>query len=272
LSPDGSKLAVGLSNPAEQLNVWIYDPTSGAGRPLNRDGEFEDRPEWTPDGKRVLYRAQRGDRYRLLWKSVDGPDSATVLAESPGKPVWEGVLSHDGRTLVYRTGTVGDADIWYRTLPDTFEHPIATSSAAELGMRLSPDGRWLAYHSNESGVDEVYVQPFPGPGARTAVSVGGGRTPVWAPSGRELFYFSGRRFMSAKLSLPVSSSSSVTVVGRQEIARNSYFPGNGHAPFDVTRDGEHFIMLRTLPGEGERVVLVLNWTRRLLDDSLATNR
>src|SRR5207253_61861 len=102
--------------------------------------------------------------------------------------VWEGVLSPDQRSIVYRTGTTNEADIWYRRFDgDTTPKPIANTSFLEWNPRLSADGHWVAYSSTESGRYEVYVRPFPGPGARYQVSTDGGQTPVWSRDGRRLF-------------------------------------------------------------------------------------
>src|SRR5205823_6138618 len=109
----------------------------------------------------------------LWWQPWDGSGPAELLIGS--RDIWEAVLTPDGQSVVYRSGTAATADIWYRRLSgDTTDKPLANSKFTEMGPRLSPDGHWLAYQSNESGAFQVYARPFPGTGARTQVSVGNG--------------------------------------------------------------------------------------------------
>src|SRR5207248_1834439 len=107
-----------------------------------------DRPEWSPDGKRVLYRSDRTGRAGTLWwQPWDGSGPAELLIGS--RDIWEAVLTPDGQSVVYRSGTAATADIWYRRLSgDTTDKPLANSKFTEMGPRLSPDGHWLAYQSN----------------------------------------------------------------------------------------------------------------------------
>lgn len=259
LSPDNSQLAVDLILASSDKEVWIHDRTSGAGRPLTRGQGFNDRPEWTPDGTRIMFRTLRGDRTTLWWQRSDGSDSAAALVAPQGRSVWQGLMLRDGRTVLYRTGVQGDADMWYRSLGDSVEHAFAQSPASETGMRPSPDGKWVAFQSDESGTPEVYVQAFPGPGGRVPISIGGGTIPLWAPSGKELFYVTGQRFMSATLSF----ADGVKVVERRELFRGPFFYGFGHAAFDVTKDGQRFVMLRPIGGEGETINWIHNWARKL---------
>ena len=124
----------------------------------------------------------------------------------------------------------------------------------ELMPRFSPDGRWVAYISNETGPTEVYVRPFPGPGGRTQISASGGVEPVWAPDGRHLFYLSGNDFMSATL----SAGTELSVVSRERMFSANSVPGNIHANFDVAKDGRHFLMVRSV-GSVSDVTVVVHW-------------
>src|SRR5207237_4069750 len=164
------------------------------------DGNYNERPEWTPDGTRVLFRSDRARRSALWWRAADlsGPPQPLLVSEK--SDYFEGVISPDGANLIYQLDTAG-ADVWYRHLTgDTTPKPIAASTAfVETMARVSPDGHWVAFVTNESGIDQVVVQPFPGPGAHVQVSTSGGVEPVWSRDGRRLFYRAGRQVMAASV-------------------------------------------------------------------------
>ena len=157
---------------------------------------------------------------------------------------------------MYQLDTAG-ADLYYRAMAgDTSNRPIANNQAAiETMPRLSPDGRWIAFSTNESGRDEVVVQPFPGPGGRVQVSTGGGTEPVWSRDGRRLFYRGDRVLMAAV----IRPGPPLTVAARDTVLADTYvYASNPHANYDVMPDGEHFIFLQT--DEAGELIVVANWT------------
>jgi Tol biopolymer transport system component len=259
-SPDGRRVLVALQS-AGRSDVWIYDVASGAPRRVTAEGTVNQRAEWSPDGTRVLYRSNRnGPSTTLWWQAADGSGAAQQLIAVPGKDIWEGVLTPDGRTVVYRTGSVGTADIWYRRLTgDTAEHGIATTPFTENAPRVSPDGGWVAYASDESGGYQVYVRPFPGPGELYPVSVGGGNTPVWSRDGRRIFFVSGNQLLAAS----VTTSPTFSVTAREALFSGDYSLTLGHAPFDVAADGKSFLMLRSVAANSEEIVVIPNWAAEL---------
>jgi serine/threonine-protein kinase len=260
-SPDGKRIALSQTS-GGRTDVWLYEMASGALTRLTSEGTTNERPEWSPDGKRVLYRTDRGSSGTTLWwQPWDGSGPAEPLLAVKGNDIWEGVLSPDGRTVVYRLGSGGAADIWYRRLDgDTTAKPVANTAFAELEPRLSPDGRWVAYQSNESGSFQVYVRPFPGPGARTQVSVGGGVGPVWSRDGRRLYYNSvAQQILVASVTL----GSSFTVTSREVLFSGNYlFTGGGHAQYDVSPDGKQILLLRSMGGTQD-IVVVHDWKYEL---------
>jgi len=158
----------------------------------------------------------------------------------------------DGRTL---------RDIFYRRFAgDTTIHPYAATSADEQNPALSPDARWLAFISNESGRDEVYVGAFPGPGVRTQVSNGGGTGPVWAHSGRELFYRSLDGQMIA-VDLAVTGSRLTPSNRRALFSTAPYLQDRTHPPYDVSVDDRRFLMIK--PSAVPTMDVVLNWLREV---------
>jgi serine/threonine-protein kinase len=255
LSPDGRQLALAIGT-ADHRDVWVDDIVSGALSRLTTDGVTSERPEWSPDGRRVLYRTDRGGRTAIWWRPADLSAEATPLLSGKGLDLFEAVLSPDARYIVYQLDTLG-ADIYYRALAgDTTARPIANSAAAIENMpRLSPDGRWIAFTTNESGRDEVVVQPFPGPGGRVQVSTSGGTEPVWSRDGRRLFYRGQRQLMAAV----VRPGPAFAVVARDTVLADTYvYASNPHANYDVMPDGTHFVFLE--PDNVGELIVVANWT------------
>jgi serine/threonine-protein kinase len=244
-----------------RTDVWIYDVASGAAHRVTADGTQNMRPEWTPDGTRVLFRSDRAGRNTTIWwQPADGSGAAEELVASPGKDVWEGLLTPDGHTLVFRTGVAGTSDIWYRRLTgDTVEHGIATTRFTEYAPRVSPDGHWIAYQSDESGSAQVVVRPFPGPGAEVTVSIGGGTAPIWSRDGRRIFYFNVTKLLAAS----VQTGPTFAVTAHTVLFDGNFLQGPGHASFDVSPDGTSFLMLRPVAENSEQIVVIPNWAAEL---------
>jgi Tol biopolymer transport system component len=274
-SPDGRRIATAVASGGRR-DVWIYDVASGAAHRVTAEGTTNDRPEWTPDGTRVLFRSDRAGRNTALWwQPADGSGAAQKLLALPGKDVWEGVLTPDGRTVVYRTGAQGAADIWYRRLVgDSAAHGIATTPFTEYAPRISPDGRWVAYASDESGSFQVVVRPLPGPGAQVTVSVGSGNTPVWSRDGRRIFYLTSAQYYGTKLlAASVATSPTFSVTARDVLFEGNYVLMNpGHAGFDVSSDGKSFLMLRPVVANSEEIVVIPNWKAELRAQGKSTGR
>jgi Tol biopolymer transport system component len=258
-SPDGTRIALSSTDRADAAAaISILDIASGTTTRLTTDGAF-DRPEWSPDGKRVLFRRlfDESAHEEIWWQPFDRSAAAEPLQRQTGKEERsEGLLSPDGKWLMYRTlAPQTGRDIWYRAMSgDTTSKPFEVTPFDELMPRFSPDGRWVAYTSNETGAPEVFVRPFPGPGGRTQISTGGGTEPVWAPDGRHLFYIRGNDLMSAT----VSSGSAVTAASRERMFSANSLPGSIHANYDVAKDGRHFLMVRSVGSQSDLTV-VLHW-------------
>jgi serine/threonine-protein kinase len=254
LSPDGRRLAVTVGV-SDRRDVWLHEFGSGTLTRLTTVGTTNERPEWSPDGSRVLFRSDHETRTAIWWRPADLSAPASPLLMGPRLDVFEAVLTPDARTIVYQLDTLG-ADIYYRALSgDTTPKPVAASTTAiETMPRLSPDGRWIAFTTDESGRNEVVVQPFPGPGGRAQVSVSGGTEPVWARDGRRLFYRGDGRLMAAT----IRPGARFEVATRDTVLTDTYvFAGNPHANYDVMPDGKNFIFL-----EGEStgdMIVVSNW-------------
>jgi Tol biopolymer transport system component len=191
LSPDGTKVAVktqGISN----QGLWVYDLSRNTLTRLAFEG-FSANPIWTPDGKRVTFAGSVRGLFNLFWIPADGSGPAERLGTSEFNQLMQAAAwSPDARQLLFVMHDQTGPNIWLLARDGAQGKPrrLFQTGFQEQYPDLSPDGRWLAYVSNESGRDEVYVQPYPGPGGRQQISIDGGATPAWSRNGKELFYLS----------------------------------------------------------------------------------
>jgi eukaryotic-like serine/threonine-protein kinase len=205
LSPDGRHIAVTILDRGEQ--VWIYDPARGTLSRLTFKGMVNLDAVWTPDGRRVTFESSPPGG--LLWQLVDGSGKAERLLTNRRYPVVPVSWSPDGKVLAFvEVNPTTGQDIWMLRLGDRGTQPFLRTRFSEGAPAFSPDGRWLAYGSNESGRPEIYVQPCPGPGRKWQISAAGGTEPAWNRNGRELFYRDGNRMMVVDVDISASPSSS----------------------------------------------------------------
>ncbi len=267
LSPDGQRVATLTSvGQAGDMSIWIGDLERRTLSRLSFEGVAAD-PIWTPDGRRVAYSVtlpEQGNRGGdIYWKPADG----SVEAE----PLWVGEattspmsFTPDGKNLAVDYWTMNDgSDIWILPLEgDRKPWPFLQTHFDEFMASISPDGRWLAYAANESGIYEVYVRPFPGPGGRWQISSGGGREPRWSHDGREIYF----RKENDLLAVPVDTRSGF-VAGRAERLFGGVTLGGTSNPrvYDVAPDGRFLVFPQveppTGPGAGGStgLNLVLDW-------------
>ena len=262
-SPDGKRVAVTVAS-LNALDIWIYDIARRTFTRLTTEGSNL-RPEWTPDGKRIVFRSERNGQPAIWWQPADGSGPAELLFKSDVDP-YEAIVSPDAKWLVLRSGPGGtySRDVLAVPLgptgvpPDVKPTAVVTSGFAETMPRLSPDGRWLAYQSNESGRFEIYVRPFPGAGARVQVSDGGGTEPVWGRDGRALYY---RRDEADVVAVSVTTGREFSIGGRRTALTGNYLLESSHASYDLAPDGR-LLMLKRAGTETEAIV-VHNWGREL---------
>jgi eukaryotic-like serine/threonine-protein kinase len=263
LSPDGRQLAVSLLNGAAN-EVWVKQLDAGPLTRLSFDGALNYRPAWRPDGRTLSFTSNREASLSHLFQiRADGSSKPERIFSGDTTQVDEAEWSRDGRWVVYRTGvSAGFRDVYARALTgDTARVTVAAGSYDEYMPALSPDARWIAYVSQESGREEVYVRPFPQTDrARWQVSTAGGLAPAWSHSGRELFYVNRA---DSLIAVEVSGTPDFrTGTGRQLFSTAPFVILPFHRSYDVSPDDRSLVMIQRSGGSGaeaNRLTVVLNW-------------
>ena len=260
ISPDGRRIAFGrVGEEGPFADIWIYDRTLGTSQRLTSGGDvgldYND-PVWSPDGRRLALSAVNGDTKDLYVMTAAGREKPTLVLHRPGEQ-WPSDWTRDQKELLFTdTPPNGKRAIMAVALTEGAQpRPVVQTSYNATGGRLSPDGHWLAYDSDETSETEVYLQPFPGSGDRVRLSSDGGRFPVWARSGQEIFYWNQDRLVSVQLRL----SPEVSVVRRQTLLHADYQQGGVLAQYDVMPDGQHFVVAL---GELNRQIPIITDVRR----------
>jgi Tol biopolymer transport system component len=253
-SPDGKSLALEI-NDGRRRDIWVFEWERDTLTRLTFGGEQNGYPVWTPDGHRIVYSSQeKGGVFNLWWIRADGAGDAQRLAESKNVQ-YAGSWRRDGKVLAFNQFDPGTGnDIM--TLPIEGNEksgwkpgepkPFVNSTFDERGPAFSPDGRWLAYMSDESGSFEVYVRPFPGPGGKWQVSTSGGRYPKWSRNGKELFYRTGD---SKIMVVTYAASGDSFRADKPQLWSPGQFTERGLSfyNFDLHPDGKRFAVLKA-PG------------------------
>ena len=257
LSPDGTRLAVSIyDRRSRQADIWIADAARGTRARLTFGGGDKDFPTWSPHGDRLAFGSGRSN---LHVKAATGVASDEPLLEGTMDVVPDD-WSADGQFLIYETSDPKNGvDLWILPLVgDRKPRPLIQTPADEGGAQLSPDGRWLAYASNESGLNEVYVQPFPLSGAKWQISRDGGSEPRWRHDGNELYYLAPDRAMTAvEVRRGATFEAGPPVVLFRVAARNI-----GENTYIVARDGR-FLANALTQQQGTAMTVVTDWMQRL---------
>jgi Tol biopolymer transport system component len=258
LSPDARRLAMRMRG-----GVWIMDLER---RVLSRLLTGGNAPTWLPDGRRLMIHRsgfQNGKDF-IFEKPIGVTSAETVIREPDGEHAHPTDVSSDGRYLIYEGESTVESDVWVAELTGSRTvRPYVQTPSTEVQGTLSPDDRWLAYTSNVSGSFEIYVQSFPEPGAQIQVSANGGSQPRWGRDGTELFYLAPDDTLMA---VPVRSTQPLEFgppkalfqVFTSQIGAPAQIP-----PFDVTPDGQRFIVSVVVRRDDPSVHLLLNWPAML---------
>ena len=271
-SPDGKRIAVGIGDLlGGRPDIWTLDLSRNTVSRVTFDSASV-YPEWSPDGQWIHYATTRNGDYDLWRSRADGSGVQDSVVTGPHDQ-WEGVPSPDGRGLAYRTtDPVTKRDIYWLPSGSKQPIPILKTPFEERGIAISPDGHWLAYVSNETGLDEVYVRALPGPGGRVQVSPSGGREPRWGSGGRTLFYRSRDSVYVTDIAI---AGSEVRVGAHRTLFADGYRTGGAgnHAGWDVDPSGRRFVFVRDRGGLTERRVNVLaNWFDQPRNEAAGTPR
>jgi len=265
-SPDGRRIALMATEGTKHTQVWVYDISSATLSQLTFDSANV-RPSWSPDGTRLAFSTFRSGTWTVWWAPADGSGPGEPAVEGPGvNGSTETSWSRDGKWIVFDGRPAEDSagsgaeDIF--TVPTTGQRTrqlVVGTPADEQSGTVSPDGRWIAYNSDESGTAQVYVRPFLTPGARSLVSTGRGIEPVWV-SNTELAY---RNSDTDSLTVALLEfGPTMRVVSRTALFDYAKYAMGGfsYPNYDVSRDGQHFLVVRqaTVQAAAEPVV-VLHW-------------
>jgi serine/threonine-protein kinase len=240
LSPDGTKLAVGVGPGLGDGDIWIHDLQHGKSTRLTFESDYV-APIWTPDGKRVVFGVTRGGSEGVAWKAADGSDAEQMILRHSAEFVAEPASWVPGTdTIIYSTvGGSGGYQIMATTLGEPEPRSLVDGPGWDGGVSTSPDGRWMAYASDESGQFEVYVRPYPGPGGKWQLSTEGGKGPIWSRDGREIFYTDGYKMMV----VPVETEPTFSPGTPRKLFEYGFIRAVGPTPdYDVAPDGKRFLM------------------------------
>ncbi|MBI4479494.1 MAG: serine/threonine-protein kinase [Acidobacteria bacterium] len=269
LAPDEKRVAMEVGGGGQPNDIWLLDLSRNISTRLTTDPANERFARWAPDGSRLLFQSNRNSgSYDFYQRPSNGFGNDELVFQSDDSKYpydW----SSDGRFVVYAafgTGKGTTSDLW--VLPLAGDHkpiPFMTTKFVESQARFSPDGRWIAVVSNESGTDEVYVSSFPTASGKIRISTNGGVQPRWRRDGKELFYLSpDRKLMAVPMAIgaaieagPPKALFDVHLVPRDSSAPNAYYQ------YDVTRDGQRFLVNTPLENATVPITVVLNWTAAL---------
>jgi serine/threonine protein kinase/Tol biopolymer transport system component len=260
-SPDGRRLAVRMRDPRTGAgDIWVFRFPEGTATRMTSEPSDEFSPIWSPDGREIVFSSSRDGMPHLFRMSL-ADMAAKVLVPVDGHVQWACDWSADGRSLVYIDRDPSTwQDLWSFPLQgDRKPAALVVTRFKEVDARLSPDGRWLAYASDESGQNEVYIQPYPGPGEKRRVSLSGGSAPAWRGDGKELFYLD-LEAEPAVMSVSLNPSDAEVL----DAPRPLFHAGSHVRDYDVTKDGQRFVLnCDTGTGTTPLVDVVVNWTSGL---------
>jgi serine/threonine-protein kinase len=267
VSPDGSRVAVSLTDLEGQQDVWSSELARGTLTRVTTEPGLDNDPVWTPDGERVVFPSRRNsdDKLAFYAKAADGtgPVELLLTSETTGFTFRPYDWSSDGKVLLFDYGTAdAGGNIGMLSMEGGRPwKPLLQTPANEISPALSPDGAWLAYTSNQTGRPEVYMERFPNLGDRRQLSTDGGSAPLWSPNGRELFYRRGDAMMVVGIDPRTLS------VGSPEALFEGPYEGDaaGSRRYDMSPDGRRFLMIKQPPETAEPpdIIVVENWDQEL---------
>ena len=268
-SPGGGRIAVDFTQQGTR-DVWTLDLRDRTLTRLTFDSDGHD-PVWDASGRRVAYASARNGVIGMFARNADGSGAADSIYVGASAQTVAEFAPGAQRVLTILTGTAGSFDLAFTPLTgDRKPQPFLATNFNEYYPAISPDGRWLAYVSDESGQNEVYVRPLEGPGGKVLVSQSGGSEPVWSRNGRELFYRGTGREGTPLIAVSVQTAPEFRILSRTPLFDVSvYEAGIPHSNFDVRADGK-FVMV--YQGRLSEMVVIQNWTEEVMRKGRAAGR
>jgi Tol biopolymer transport system component len=259
LAPNGKTVASDTTDPDSQnTDIWIYDLETQSAKRLTFDPSIDSLPIWSPDGSRMLFGSNHGTTFELFLKDTNGAQEEKVIPqEGPDRLPTD--WSRDGKYLLYQRG----ADLWFLTFPELRPTQFLKAISTLKNGRFSPDGKWVAYSSNESGRWEIYVTSFPEGHGKWQISNAGGDQPRWRSDGKELFYLAAdSKIVATPVSIGANFDAGTPVAlfqanPREMVATTEQFF------YDVSKDGQRFLINTQLKTAMTPMSVVLNWASKL---------
>jgi Tol biopolymer transport system component len=257
LSPDGKMVATDRTDETNQnTDVWVYNLQGDGMKRMTFDPAIDATPVWSPDGKQLVFASGRNQAFDLYLRNADGTQEEKPIEQEAERDKYPTAWSPDGKHILYQHA----AEVWSLSFPELKHQLYLKSSASVKNAQFSPDGKWVAYNSNESGRWEVFVTSFPDAKGKWQISTGGGRQPRWRGDGKELFYLTPDAKMMAA---PVTSGANfeagapVTLfqANPRELVATSEI-----AVYDVSKDGQRFLINTQVNTDAARPMsVILNW-------------
>jgi eukaryotic-like serine/threonine-protein kinase len=258
LSPDGQTVAIDKTDEESNTDIWTYDFHRGSMRRLTFAPAIDSMPVWSPDRTRILFTSSRNQKFDLFLKNADGGQEEKLLVfDNPDKADrYPYDWSRDGKYVLYTRGT----ELWVGTLPELKARSFLVTPGIIRNSQFSPDGKWVAYASNESGKFEVYVTSFPGAQGKWQVSSAGGTQPRWRGDTKELFYIApDGKMMGVPVSGGANFDAGAPAALFQAHARE-FFATSEQVSYDVTRDGQRFLINTQVKNvDTHPMSVILNW-------------
>ncbi len=262
VSPDGRTVAADQTDPdGWNIDIWIYGPALGAATRLTFDPSLDTTPIWSPAGKQILFASNRSSGFRLYLKNADGSGPEEEVADlGTGSQVHASDWSRDGKYVLVRKGS----ELWYLSWPERVAKPLLQAKWTVRNAQFSPDGRWMAYTSNETGSMEIYVSSFPSGNGKWQVSSAGGEEPRWRQDGKELFYVSASGKMMAVTVKTGTSFESGSPVALFQTYRRQPISAQDVFSYDVGGDGQRFLIATKVNDANAAPLSVfLNWASEM---------
>jgi serine/threonine protein kinase len=259
LSPNGKSVGSDTTDPVSQnTDVWTYDLENRTAKRLTFDLALDSLPVWSPDGNRIIFASNRELKFDLYLKDANGAQEEKIIPQD-GPDRFPTDWSRDGKYVLYMRGQ----DVWYLTMSDLRATQFLKASASVKSAGFSPDGKWIAYSSNESGRWEIYVTSFPDAHGKWQVSNAGGNQARWRTDGKELFYLSAD---SKIMAVPVKTGSNFdagTPTALFQANPREMFATSELFSYGVSNDGQKFLINTQLKTEMSPMSVILNWSAKL---------